>query len=414
MALPKDVFARDGMIPDSKTAYEAAVDLDSMKVKGRYLIVNEAGNYLGPVTVEFVINEPGKRTNIKVDWEYFSRDYDNGLCSPCSYGSNPQSKCASDCSYLELVPEQSGQPRISGDKRTVILPTKGLKALELNSAGEGEAQYPYLNAEKESFKPGNPMDIYALLYNSGFSKIALHKDLSLDGLCRINDSGVVSEPVSYKTAFVTLVSKYGYSVADADEAVTEMDVKGMSGRFAHVKLAQDSSGVSIPWLQLPEFQGSDAYSGMMTQTPQSAEAMGFQPQSLPPQEPFMPGMADGTARQPTPPQPDAQALQIATDAANSGQKTVFDHAGIAGLAKLYDVNPVIDSYIPEMTKALDRIGRILFLFQWKSEEFVDRFGADSMPDMEDELVSVYKSFGDLVLNLRDKAINPDESGTVNM
>jgi len=113
------------------------------------------------------------------------------------------------------------------------------------------------------------------------------------------------------------------------------------------------------------------------------------------------------------PQPDAEAFDLAAQAAQNGQKTVFDHAGIAGLAKLYDINSVIDSYVPEMNKSLDRIGRMLFMFHWKNEDFADRFGVDSMPEMEDTLTSIYKSYGDLILKLRERSIDPTDTSTFN-
>jgi hypothetical protein len=72
---------------------------------------------------------------------------------------------------------------------------------------------------------------------------------------------------------------------------------------------------------------------------------------------------------------------------------------------------VIDSYVPELLKAMDRLGRVLFLFYWKNEEFVERYGSEDLAEMEDMLRGVFKSFGDLVLKLRQKAIDSDSAET---
>lgn len=96
--------------------------------------------------------------------------------------------------------------------------------------------------------------------------------------------------------------------------------------------------------------------------------------------------------------------QLATQAEQSGQKHVFDHATIGGLARLYDTSAALDQYIPEMYRSLDRIGRILFMFYWKNEDFESRYGASDMADLEDTLRSVFKSFGGLVSMLEQKSI----------
>ena len=90
------------------------------------------------------------------------------------------------------------------------------------------------------------------------------------------------------------------------------------------------------------------------------------------------------------------------------------NASIGGLAKVYDTGSVIDSYVPEMMKALDRLGRILFLYYWKNDDFAERYGTEDIADMEDLLRSVFKSFGELVLQLRKKSIDNSDANTVEM
>jgi len=76
---------------------------------------------------------------------------------------------------------------------------------------------------------------------------------------------------------------------------------------------------------------------------------------------------------------------------------------------MYDTSNAIDSYIPEMMKALDRVGRILFLFYWKNTDFAERYGDQDLIEMEDHLRAVFKSLGDLILSLRQRTIDAEGS-----
>jgi hypothetical protein len=111
---------------------------------------------------------------------------------------------------------------------------------------------------------------------------------------------------------------------------------------------------------------------------------------------------------------DVGAQNLAAQAGQIGQKHIFDHASIGGLSKIYDTSAVIDSYVPELMQALDRLGRILFLYYWKNEDFSERYGSNDIAEMEDLIRSVFKSFGELVLQLRKKAIDQDDANSVEM
>ena len=57
----------------------------------------------------------------------------------------------------------------------------------------------------------------------------------------------------------------------------------------------------------------------------------------------------------------------------------------------------------------DRIGRMLFLFYWHNDKFVDRYGDSEMRELEDVLKNTFKGVGDLVLFLKKQSIEPDAS-----
>jgi len=66
---------------------------------------------------------------------------------------------------------------------------------------------------------------------------------------------------------------------------------------------------------------------------------------------------------------------------------------------------MIQQYVPDLSQALDKIGRILFLLYWRPEDFTERYGADDQSELENMLMSTFKQYGDLVLELLKR--NPD-------
>jgi len=94
------------------------------------------------------------------------------------------------------------------------------------------------------------------------------------------------------------------------------------------------------------------------------------------------------------------------DAAASGQKEVFDTAMIGSMLKAVRDDTMIDRYIPDIIRSVDRLGRILFQFYWHQEQFADRYGKQDMPELEDSLRNAFESTGDIVLFLKQKTIEP--------
>lgn len=91
--------------------------------------------------------------------------------------------------------------------------------------------------------------------------------------------------------------------------------------------------------------------------------------------------------------------QIAQFASSNQLPNVFEHGLVGSLVQVYDSISMIDKYLPDMEEALDRMGRILFLFYWKPRDFEDAYGADDMANLENQILSNFKSFGSLALDL---------------
>jgi hypothetical protein len=99
-----------------------------------------------------------------------------------------------------------------------------------------------------------------------------------------------------------------------------------------------------------------------------------------------------------------KVMQVAQEAAGTGQKEIFDTAMIGTLLKSVRQDSLVDRHLGDLMKAINSLGRILFLFYWHQEEFEDRYGKADMPELEDSLRNAFESLGDVTLFLKEKTI----------
>jgi len=96
------------------------------------------------------------------------------------------------------------------------------------------------------------------------------------------------------------------------------------------------------------------------------------------------------------PKEDAQA---AITASERGVKDVVDISILKSLANSSSPGRVVNDYIGDMLLALDRVGRILFMFYWHYDSFKERYGVEKMIELEESLRSNFQNLSDLVLFL---------------
>jgi len=89
----------------------------------------------------------------------------------------------------------------------------------------------------------------------------------------------------------------------------------------------------------------------------------------------------------------------------------FEHGVIGGLIDTFDAGHMLDEYLPALETGLDRLGRLLFLFYWKPQDYEKLFGADELLQRENELLSLFLSFGKTLLNLQKKPKKQDDAGS---
>lgn len=108
-----------------------------------------------------------------------------------------------------------------------------------------------------------------------------------------------------------------------------------------------------------------------------------------------------------PPEIDVQTQQLVQQAASKGQKDVLDVAALTGLARSAGTEDRINDYIKDAIVGNDRIGRMLFMFYWHNDLFASRYGSTDLSELEDLLRETFKSTGDVILFLKQKAIEPE-------
>ncbi len=101
------------------------------------------------------------------------------------------------------------------------------------------------------------------------------------------------------------------------------------------------------------------------------------------------------------------------NAAQTGQREIFDTAMIGSMLKAVRDDSMVDRYLGDLTKGMDRLGRILFFFFWHGDQFAERYGKQDLPELEDSLRNSFEALGDVIIFLRQKSIQPfpEEAGS---
>jgi hypothetical protein len=264
-------------------------------------------------------------------------------------------------------------------------------------------------------RPADATDIFTAMLKAGAHRMTVQSYDNGGEYAILLDDIVDSHQLGYKSACIRLVTHFGLGVEDTEAMLKEAQATFKSHRT--VKLAQ----VGMPAIP-GQPMGQDSTTGIPTMEPQYEE-MPISVDNGQPMQPSGPGtginmggegaqQSAGGAPQGPPADGssvDPQTMAMMQAAGQSGQRQVFDHAMIGTLSKTYDASNMIDGFIPDMMKALDRVGRTLFLFYWKNEDFAERYGAQDLMEVEDQIRAVFKQFGDLILKLKQKSIDQAES-----
>ena len=84
---------------------------------------------------------------------------------------------------------------------------------------------------------------------------------------------------------------------------------------------------------------------------------------------------------------------------------MFDTAAIAMLAAAPVLQDIISTYVPNLEKAVDNLGRILLTLWMKESDTKKAIGDENYIELEDKLRTVFKNLGDVVLALSHNAMS---------
>lgn len=99
----------------------------------------------------------------------------------------------------------------------------------------------------------------------------------------------------------------------------------------------------------------------------------------------------------------APPQEIAQMAGSAGMPQVFDHGIVGSMVHTYDAVGLVDKWLPKLEASLDAMGRMVFLYYWKPGDFQDAYGLDDMEELENQLLSNFRSMGEMVMNLLKKS-----------
>ncbi len=262
---------------------------------------------------------------------------------------------------------------------------------------------------KEGAQPGDAMTLDKFLYSNNMLPAELHtSEKSAGTRYELSFNGRTTTDMDDRQMAIKLASTMKISGEQALDLLDAVDLSGSTKFWMQREELEKSGGMRLT--EQPDFQNE--YDSEFNVPVDNGH--GYRLDVDQQQEPF-PGQRLGDSQQVEGGQYDnSQGLSkeqllsetpeaLAQLAQVHQLPNLFEHGVVGALTNTFDAVAMIDKYVPDLEKALDAIGRCLFLFFWKPGEFQDAYGLDDMQNLEDELLSTFKVMGDLTLSLLKKA-----------
>ena len=407
---PGNLWSRERAVQEDeyKELYEKLPEAtpSSLKKGGLYVLVGSNKEGTLPFEVVEQFEKDDAKTTFKVNFrDYSSADRPANLpklqnANKDTYwgygiGANPYGcGCAT---MLHLTNKEGGRMR---NMHNELYVPKGFKIVKLADGGEGHPD----RSEKPAIAYGNQLDVQKAI----FEKTAGIKVSHTGSRVTIND--FQSSP---KVAVLHLIKDWGLRENQARTIVKNAEAKKVvnyrvaapSWFSTFVKLAAPGDMIDsrmAPTTGAPPFPSPP--SGLEQTMLGSVQSIYPQQEALP----VMPSSVNlvGNEQVYDPRLPDPKTMAIGYKAQQTGQKEVFDTSMIGSLLKNVRSDSMVDKYLGDLMKGMDRIGRILFSFYWHGDEMQDRYGKKDMPDLEESLRNAFEAVGDVVIFLKQKTVEP--------
>ena len=410
--MPKrDIFVKKNLLGDWQSFYAKLPSVTDMKENKRYTIVGPAAE---ASLVFDVIEKDGNEYMVDAPYGCLHT-------SPCSKGpseeryprreqdffSGARAKIDHDYPTVALKEEQVKEPKETDlkYKRYAVRPISVTeKTHYLKPIGDtlmAPSRYKIMELDVGSFElgfvPGSITDAENMLWkHASLRPIKLHSD----GLGYHIETDAVSQRMDVDDVYKSLILSHGITKSAARMMVERADAKGQDAFLVkYAAVYRTAGGPLTPGPNAPPVSTLDNNFGY---DPQMNATISM------PQTTYDPvGMPLGAYEDYNPEVLDKQTTQSVMRSAQSGNKEVLDTAVLSGMLKTMDSDSMIDKYLSDLVTGVDRIGRMLFLFYWHNDKFVDRYGEDEMKELEDVLKNTFKGVGDLVLFLKKRSIEPD-------
>lgn len=389
-------------------------EANSVSKSGRYMAISKSGDSTVPFRVirEYGETEFGGNA-YEVHMEDHSKFPPKGSISPCCYTDPLNYDKYRDGVRIHL--NAKGGRSIRASMGDIFVPEsfKLLKCAPGEDDGELDGQSTCGCGESENppLMPGNLADAQLVMMQKLSSLTVYHNGTAVE--IHSPKKQLIEKELSEKQALVSLVAKHGLREKNAREILSRAKAKR---KFAcHVKYA-NPYGAPMMIQNAPTapadpgpVMGGESIMGTSVPTQLGIDV------GVP-----VPGMsASQTDRSVYNPntQLDQGAVQQVMQAAQTGQREVFDTAMIGTMLRAVRDDGLVDRYMGELTKGLDKLGRILFMFYWHGDRFAERYGKADMPELEDSLRNAFEMLGDVILFLKQKTIEPypeESSGDVDL
>lgn len=424
---PRDVWTQCGHEQEWKKWFDGLSDTGSVEVGGTYVLLN----HIGESTIAFKVlkkmeGESGtslwirpitdgpaniSRTEDQDEWldrypyrhqpAYETRGDTHAMPMPCCSGHG-------DDVYEG---EWKGSPRI------LLVDRPGNGAFQLGTAFVIHNGWKAFKLQREDrldteSDPATALDIYAKL-----EKLASSMKIHHDGNeVRITTRMGTTESLSPRGAVVHLVTVHGLGEKEAAEAIQESAKDRQIRTFIQyaagypmTKVAQ--GGIASPYYTpaippRPTSYDSQVGVDQVFADSRLVPLIGTTPRMTRSDQNAL-RAPDGWLRR--------DDYQNIVNAGQTGRKEFMDTAILGAMVRSMGATESIDKFLPDLARALDRVGRIIFAFYWHADRFIDRYGSDEMPELEDSLKNVFTGLGDLVLYLKQRAVEPTaSSGDINL
>jgi hypothetical protein len=177
-----------------------------------------------------------------------------------------------------------------------------------------------------------------------------------------------------------------------------------------------------------QMESNEKLIGVLTQIQQRASAIGQATGGIVPPEAMQSPLAAGQMLAPIPPpQPEPPPMpvmqeegpasaemvasqihpELAEQAADFQDAGMFDTSVLAVMAAAPLLRDIVSTYIPNLEKALDNIGRIQLTLWMREAETKSAIGNDAFVLLEDKLRNVFKNLGEIVLQVNRNALDTE-------